>query len=96
MNAPQLLDLCLKNNKIKLQALSAFKKQDKQNLRLTKKQSNTRLSTVSEVNMPVSNKIQPYFIQFLLSLQHAPINYLNLDNNLISSPELIVAYIIEG
>jgi hypothetical protein len=26
MNAPQLSDLCLKNNKIKLQALSALKK----------------------------------------------------------------------
>lgn len=28
-------------------------------------------------------KNEPPFIQFLLSLQYLPLNYLNLDNNLI-------------
>lgn len=41
-------------------------------------------------------KSEPFFIQFLQCLQYQPLNYINLDKNLISEPDVLVNFIIEG
>lgn len=77
---PKLADLCLAGNRIKLETIAQLKKQEKQDIRMSK----IRMSTGFFPN--TVNKNEAPLIQFLLSLQYLPLNYLNVDNNLIEDP----------